>query len=674
MGLDLSSLNEPQREAIRTIEGPVLVLAGAGTGKTTVVTYRIGWMLEHGIDPTTILAVTFTNKASREMQERVKRLLPDINHSDLTICTFHSFCGRVMRRYARRFGYTPAFGIADDGDQRDLIRQSLVELGLSLDELKIPRIQQYISNAKNRLAMPEDVKNDPNQEWAHIIGGVYELYAEKLHAMNLVDFDDLIMLTARLLREDEAARDELRERYQYILVDEYQDTNAAQAELLRRLTGQRQNLCVVGDDDQSIYGWRGAEIHNILDFPNQYDNTKVVKLEQNYRSTETILRAANALIGTNRQRHAKALWSGRSSEDLLRLQELPTEREEASFVAKVIQELRFSRDLELRDIAVLYRSNALSRLPEEALRAKGIEYRVIGGQSFYERREIKDALAYLRVLTNERDDQSLLRILNVPPRGFGAASLEKLRLRREYSSNGMQRLLAEEQYLNAIPSTARESARQFMKQVRAARRSLRSNDRISASVYQYLKDIGYIPGMPKIYKQRSEYLKRYENVQEFVHAIHEYEQRAAEPSLQDFLERNTLAEVHDENDDEEENAVTLMTVHASKGLEFKLVLVVGVSHHIFPHQRSIMERALDEERRLFYVALTRAKDLLILTRPRSRNILQHGRMVEKRSLPSQFLDELPSDFLITNDDDLFAAAGKEATLDHLAMLKKRWGG
>ena len=672
MPLNLSSLNAPQQEAIRTIDGPVLVLAGAGTGKTTVVTYRIGWILQSGVQPEHILAVTFTNKAAREMKERIVRLLPNEKHSALTVATFHAFCGRLLRRYARRFGYTPSFGIADDGDQRDLIRQSLVELGNHSDELTVPRMQSWISAAKNKLYPPDDVRDDPSQEWADTIATVYASYSKRLHAMNLVDFDDMILLVARLLQQDEEARNELREQYQYILVDEYQDTNMAQAELLRQLAGERQNLCVVGDDDQSIYGWRGAEIDNILQFPQQYPGTKVIKLEQNYRSTEVILKTANTVIGGNRQRHAKELWSERGHGDVIRLHELPTEREEASFVARVVQELRFERKLEPKDIAVLYRSNALSRLPEEALRAKAIPYRVIGGQSFYERREIKDTLAYMRVLENERDEQALLRILNVPPRGIGTTTIEKLRLRREFSSSPMQRVLGEDQFLSVIPAATAESARGFLGCIRQARRIVAQPGKLSAKVYQYLKDIGYISGLPKIYKKRSEYLRRYENVQEFIHAIHEYEQRAADPSLRDFLERNSLSEAADQKEEENENAVTLMTVHAAKGLEFSLVVVVGMSHHTFPHHRSVLERMLDEERRLFYVAITRAKDLLILTRPRTRNTLQHGRMVEKRSLPSQFLAEVPSEFLTVNDNALFESAGTDGALDHLAMLKQRW--
>ncbi|MFT5128666.1 MAG: DNA helicase-2/ATP-dependent DNA helicase PcrA [Rhodothermales bacterium] len=672
--MNLSTVNPQQRDAIKHIKGSLLVLAGAGTGKTTVITYRIGYMLEQGVEPEAILAVTFTNKAASEMRQRVKALLPEVDHNALTICTFHSFCCAVLRRYIHKLGFPRRFGIADEGDQNDLIRQCMSELGLLKGDLEHRFFKNGISDAKNVLHTAEDIREMGKMEWFETLATVYSLYNQKLREMGLVDFDDLLMLTVRLLNEQDEIRKKFQERYRNILVDEFQDTNHAQYELIRVLAGRTRNVCVVGDDDQSIYGWRGADVSNILDFPTNFPGAKVVKLEQNYRSTNNILQAANAVIGNNDMRHDKALWSAAGEGEKLRLFERLNEGDEADLVGRLFGELAHRLDVSYDQMAILYRSNAQSRSFEIALRKRGLPYRVVGSRSFFERREIKDAIAYLRIIDNERDDLSLLRVINVPPRGIGAKTLDRLRVQREHSSMGMQQIIQDEEFLSSIPPKAAESIRSFNRELRKARTAFSLPGQLSQHAVDYLKDIGYIPGLPRMYKDRDEYLMRYENVQEFLHAVHEYENKVDEPPfLIDFMQANALLDMNDRVDDkDQEEGITLMTVHASKGLEFDAVCVVGMDQKLFPHGRSIDDHNLDEERRLFYVAVTRAKKYLALTRARKRTRLDHGRMRELRTLPSMFLAELPEELVILNDESLFAPADQGSVESAIANLMARW--
>jgi DNA helicase II / ATP-dependent DNA helicase PcrA len=672
--MNLDTVNAPQRDAIKHIKGPLLVLAGAGTGKTTVITYRIGYMLEQGVDPKAILAVTFTNKAAAEMRQRVKALLPDADHDALTISTFHSFCCAVLRRHISKLGFPKRFGIADEGDQNDLIRQCMGELGIKKEDLDHRFFKNGISDAKNMLHTADDIRDMGKMAWFETLARVYSLYNEKLREMALVDFDDLLMLTVRLLNEHEDLRGRFQDRYRNILIDEFQDTNHAQFELIRVLSGRTRNVCVVGDDDQSIYGWRGADISNILEFPQNFPGAKVVKLEQNYRSTNCILEAANAVIQNNDQRHDKALWSAAGDGEKIRLYERLNEADEAEHVTRLLGELAHRMDVSYDNMAILYRSNAQSRSFEISLRKRGLPYRVVGSKSFFERREIKDAIAYLRIIDNERDDLSLLRIINVPARGVGKTTLDKLRVQREHSSNSMQQIIQDDQFLGTIPPKAAESIRAFNRELRNARVAFATPGQLSQHAIDYLKAIGYIAGLPKMYKDRDEYLMRYENVQEFLHAVHEYERKTdGLPFLNDFMQANALLDMNDRVDEErDKDSITLMTVHASKGLEFEAVCIVGLDQKLFPHGRSIDDHNLDEERRLFYVAVTRAKKYLSLLRARKRTRLDRGRMRELRTMPSMFLSELPEELLIRNDDSLFAPADQGSVDNAIANLMARW--
>jgi DNA helicase-2/ATP-dependent DNA helicase PcrA len=672
--MNLDRVNPEQRDAITHIKGPLLVLAGAGTGKTTVITYRIGYMLEQGVAPDNILAVTFTNKAAAEMRQRVRALLPQADHDALTISTFHSFCCAVLRRHIHKLGFPKRFGIADEGDQNDLIRQCMNEYGIKKDELDHRFFKNGISDAKNMLHTADDIRDMGKMAWFETLAKVYTLYNEKLRDMALVDFDDLLMLTVRLLNENDELRGKFQDRYRNILVDEFQDTNHAQFELIRLLSGRTRNVCVVGDDDQSIYGWRGADVSNILEFPDNFPGTKVVKLEQNYRSTNSILEAANAVISNNAARHAKALWSGSGDGEKLRFYERMNEADEADHVGRLFGEFAHRHDLPYEEMAILYRSNAQSRNFELALRKRNLPYRVVGSRSFFERREIKDAIAYLRIIDNERDDLSLLRILNVPPRGIGKSTLDRLRVQREHSSKTMQQILQDGHFLGAIPPKAADSIRCFNRELRNARITFATPGKLSQHAIDYLKAIGYIDGLPKLYKDRDEYLSRYENVQEFLHAIHEYEQKTPGlPFLSDFMEANALIDMNDRVDEKDEGkGITLMTVHAAKGLEFDAVCIVGLDQKLFPHGRALDEHNLDEERRLFYVAITRARKFLTLTRARKRTRLDRGRMRELRTLPSMFLAELPEELVINNDESLFAPADEGSVQDAIANLMARW--
>jgi superfamily I DNA/RNA helicase len=674
IGMNLDKVNPPQREAIKHIKGSLLVLAGAGTGKTTVITYRIGYMLEQGVPAKEILAVTFTNKAATEMRHRVKALLPDADHDALTISTFHSFCCAVLRRHIGKLGFPKRFGIADEGDQNDLIRQCMGELGIRKEDLDHRFFKNGISDAKNMLHTATDIRDMGKMAWFETLAQVYTLYNQKLREMALVDFDDLLMLTVRLLNEHDELRAKFQGRYRNIMVDEFQDTNHAQFELIRVLAGRTRNVCVVGDDDQSIYGWRGADISNILNFPQNFPGTKVTKLEQNYRSTNHILEAANAVIRNNDTRHDKALWSASSEGEKLRLYERLNETDEADHVTRVLSELAHRQNVPYDGMAILYRSNAQSRSFEISLRKRGLPYRVVGSRSFFERREIKDAIAYLRIIDNEKDDLSLLRIINVPPRGIGKATLDRLRVQREHSSNSMQQIIQDEQFLASIPHKAAESIRAFNSELRKARVAFANPSELSQKGIEYLKAIGYIPGLPRMYKDRDEYLIRYENVQEFLHAVHEFEKKVdGLPFLSDFMQANALLDMNDRVDeDEDKNSITLMTVHASKGLEFAAVCIVGLDQKLFPHGRSIDDHNIDEERRLFYVAITRAKEYLCLTRARKRTRLDRGRMRELRTLPSMFLSELPDELIIWNDDSLFAPADQDSVDNAIANLMARW--
>ncbi len=669
MAVDLSRLNAAQKAAVQQIEGPVLVLAGAGTGKTTVITIRICYMLENGIAPENILAVTFTNKAAREMKERLHQMVPWLKPDQLTMSTFHSFCCRVLRRYAKRIGYGNNFGIADEGDTKDIIREIITDRHLKTERQNEAYFISGISNAKNDLKMPEDLKTS-NRALVQVIGQVYELYQQRLRQMNLIDFDDLLVKTVMLWREHPEILKEYQERYRYIMVDEYQDTNHCQAELLRLLVGDNHNICVVGDDDQSIYGWRGADIDNILDFPNQYANTKIIKLEENYRSTDLILQAANAVIAHNSKRHGKALWSAQKKSEPIKIVTGRNSEDEAKLVGDLIRNYAFDHNLKYDDIAVLYRSNHLSREFELAFRKASIPYRVVGSKAFYERREIKDAVAYLRLIVNPWDDLSFRRIINVPPRGIGAKSMERMEQFAEVSRSSMLAAVRQGELQDQLPDKAKAELRSFLKAYDRAAAEFKKPGALPDKIYEYLDSLGYIDGLKRIYKKHEESLMRRENVIEFISSAIKFQ----DVSLLDFMEINSLTDNQDKLDDEEEqnkDAVTLLTVHAAKGLEYPLVFIIGLEQKLFPHERSIEDRDIDEERRLFYVAVTRAKQHLVLTRALNR---QKFGQAAQRSLTSQFLMELPEELVEKlTPEDLFVPASDDTVANTFDQLREMYG-
>lgn len=671
--MDLSHLNPEQRDAVTQIDGPVLVLAGAGTGKTTVIASRIAWMIAQGVAPESILAVTFTNKAAGEMKQRVAALMPQADSEKLLVSTFHSFCCQTLRKHITHFGYTRGFGIADDSDQRDIVRELMKAMAINASDsdLDVNFFRNGISDAKNKGQGPDEVRGLGRASWFPILADVYAGYQSKLRQMNLVDFDDLLWLTVRLWQEVPDIREEYRDRFHYLMVDEFQDTNAIQSQLLNLLVGRRANICVVGDDDQSIYGWRGADISNILDFPLRYPGAKVVKLEQNYRSTNTILSAANAVILGNSDRHEKVLWSERGSGEKLRVFEVPGERDESETVTRLLSHFNFQRAVGYDEMAILFRSNYQSRQYEMALRDKSIPYRIVGAQSFYDRREIKDAMAYLRLVQNPRDDLSLLRIINVPPRSIGARTIDKLLLQRQYSSKPLVDILSDSQFIASVSQGAANAIAQFLAVWKDACRRFAEPGDLGAKARDYLETIGYVDGLGKIYNSQAEAIARWENVREFINSVFDFaERRGPEATLRDFLESHALADGNDrvEDNTSANGGVTMMTVHAAKGLEYRLVMVVGMEQRQFPHERSLADGQTDEERRLFYVAVTRAREFLLFSR-----VKQRTRFGEKRFMQSsQFLDELPAELVDVNGAELFETPSVEEGQRLIDALKARY--
>ncbi len=642
--MDLDHLNPAQRDAVQQLDGALLVLAGAGTGKTTVITHRIAALLRSGIPARHILAVTFTNKAASEMKARLITMLPEFNTKRMFVGTFHAFGCSVLRRFGDRLGYSKAFAIADTDDQNGVLKQVLTDMKLGEGELKFEFFKNGIRHANNNMQNAEGIRNSGRMSWFSTLADVYDAYQRRLKSMNLVDFDDLLGLPVKLWTMDQRILEEYRDRYRYLLIDEYQDTNRIQAEMIRLLSGTRKNICAVGDDDQCIYGWRGAEVNNILEFEKGYPGARIFKLEQNYRSTNNILAAANAVITNNSRRHTKTLWSEGTSGDQIKLFEVATETVEANVIADLVQDIRYEKDIPYNEIAILFRSNFQSRVFEQSLREHRIPYRIVGAKAFYERREIKDALAYLKVLHNKADNMSLLRILNVPSRGIGEKTVEKLKEIAETTDSALVDALENEEFLASTRSAVAKRVREFSEAFQRGVENFDESMSLSAKVRLYLDDIGYLAGLKTIYKIREEQAVRVENVEEFINSAALFEERFAETaSLQNFLESYALMDDNDrvrEADAEIEN-VTLMTVHAAKGLEYEIVIVAGLEEDLFPHELSVKEDNLEEERRLFYVALTRAKQQLVLSRARTR--MRYNR--KEIRCPSQFIAELPQELI-----------------------------
>jgi DNA helicase II / ATP-dependent DNA helicase PcrA len=646
----LSSLNPPQREAVEKTEGALLILAGAGSGKTRVITLRIAYLIaEKKVPPYNILAVTFTNKAAGEMRERVNGFLQGQQlQSAPLIATFHSLCVRILRQDIEHLGegYTKSFTIYDTADQQKVIKACVKDIGLDEKQLSARLVQSQISASKNR---GEDFEMFASRvEYADekraAIARVFKLYEERLNNANALDFDDLLIKTVRLLRKSPEVREKYNNKFKYILVDEYQDTNALQFALIQYLTEKQQNICVVGDDAQSIYGFRGADIGNILSFEEHYPNAKVIMLEQNYRSTQTILDAADAIISNNEGRKEKKLWTSKEGGEKIFYYQAFDADNEARFVASRIEE--HQRRSPQEKTAVLYRTNAQSRVFEDAFRRLRIEYNIVGGFSFYERAEVKDIIGYLKLILNPFDDIALLRVVNTPPRGLGKTSLDELSFRaKDFGGSHWEALaiITDEKYdqpLNLTPR-ALESLRTFKKTIEKLQvkstESSQTDKPVTEIVIAAIEDTGYANMLRA--ENSDESATRLENLEELVNAAVDYDKQE-ENGLRDFIDHAALSSDMDKFD---RNArVTLMTVHSAKGLEFPTVFLVGLEDGIFPHSRSINDpKELEEERRLAYVAITRAEKNLYVTHSLRRRVYGEEMAAE----PSQFLNELPLDLI-----------------------------
>jgi len=644
------SLNPKQAEAVRTTEGPLLILAGAGSGKTRVITVRIAYLIaEKKIAPHNILAVTFTNKAAGEMRERVRKLLADEKMNSMPlISTFHSLCVRILRQDIEKLeaGYTRAFTIYDTDDSQKIVKMCIKELGLDEKQLPARTVRSAISLAKNR---GEDVdaftsKTEHTDERRAAMAKVFKMYEERLNKANALDFDDLLIKTVVLLRRSPETRDKYNDRFKYILVDEYQDTNALQFALISFLTEKQKNICVVGDDAQSIYGFRQADIRNILEFEQHYPDAKVILLEQNYRSTQTILDAAHSIIDKNINQKKKKLWTQNTGGERIFYYQAQDSDNEARFVASRIEE--HSRRNSDQRIAVLYRTNAQSRVFEEAMRRQRINYNIVGGFSFYERAEIKDIIAYVKIILNPFDDIALLRVINNPPRGLGKTSLDEIQARARSRGVSVWEMICAildndiDQPVNLTPR-ARTALRAFKMTIEklqlSAETASTSEKPVSEVVIAAIEDSGYAPMLRTENSEEAE--ARLENLEELVNAAVDYD-RAEEDGLREFIDHSALSADTDKYD--EKAAVTLMTIHAAKGLEFPIVFIAGLEDGIFPHSRSLNDnKELEEERRLAYVAITRAEEVLYLTHSMRRRV--YGEYLA--SEPSQFLNELPLELI-----------------------------
>ncbi|HTR33477.1 MAG TPA: UvrD-helicase domain-containing protein [Gaiellaceae bacterium] len=631
----LADLNPAQRQAVLTTEGPLLVIAGAGSGKTRVLTHRVAHLLSAiGAKPNEILAITFTNKAAQEMKERVERALGPIARA-IWIMTFHAACGRILRREAERLGYRSNFTIYDQADQVRLVKACLEELDRDPKRF-VPRgIHAQISKAKNQLISADEYSARVASFYDQTVADVYQLYQRRLFASNAADFDDLLMLTVDVLQRFPEAHEKWSKAFRYILVDEYQDTNHAQYVLLKLLASEHGNLMAVGDPDQSVYAFRGADIRNILDFERDFPATRVIPLEQNYRSTNTILAAANAVISHNRERKEKNLWSELGEGELVHVVETEDEHAEARFVAAEIAALIGSGS-SASEIAVTYRTNAQSRVLEDVLVRQGIDYQVIGGPRFYERAEIKDAVAYLQALDNPFDAVSLLRIANRPRRGIGDTSVARLQTYADGLGISLWDATAHPEEAGLAPASAR--AVKGFRSVMESLLATATDSAVAGIVEAVLERTGYLDALEA--ERTIEARGRIENLEELVGVAREYDGAAQEPSLSGFLQEISLYSDQDalRGDDDGAGQVTLLTLHNAKGLEFRSVFILGLEEGVFPHVRSLEENSLEEERRLCYVGMTRAKERLTLTHAMRRNLF--GR--SEANLPSRFLDELPS--------------------------------
>ena len=640
----LKGLNDKQYEAVVNTEGPCLVIAGAGSGKTKVLTHKIAYLIgEKQVKPWNILAITFTNKAANEMKERIGNLVGDVA-ADIWMGTFHSICVRILRRFIDRIGFDSSFIIFDTSDQRTLVKACIKSIGLDDKMFTDRSVLSEISNAKNEMLEPDQYTVRANGDFRkEKIALVYEMYQKRLKENNTIDFDDIINYTIKILMENPDILEYYSDKFHYVLVDEYQDTNKAQFTLVTMLASKNGNITVVGDNDQGIYSFRGADISNILNFERDFPGTKIIKLEQNYRCTGNILKAANAVIKNNEVTYKKELWTENEVGNLPAVYSAKNEYDEGTYIAQQIEHLRREEYYKYSDFAILYRMNTQSRAIEEILRRESIPYKIIGGLKFYERKEIKDIISYLRLIQNPSDNLSLKRIINEPKRGIGKTSLDKIEELSINSGVPMYEIIknAEQYGLNRVFLNSREFVN-AIEELRAKKEDIKISDLIKET----LKKSGYTQALEN--ENTIEAENRIENLDEFLTVAIEFEDESADNKLSDFLEGITLSSDID-NMEEAEETVTLMTLHSAKGLEFPVVFLVGMEEGIFPGYKSIGEpKELEEERRLCYVGITRAKEHLFLTCSKQRTIFGSTSCNQV----SRFLREIPSDLLDGYDDAL----------------------
>lgn len=660
----LSDLNENQREAVLHVNGPLMIVAGAGSGKTKVLTTRIAHLMKQGVDAFNILALTFTNKAAAEMKERIERILGNTEARNLYIGTFHSVFARILRSEAPKLGYPSNFTIYDADDAKSLIKSIISENNLD-DKLYKPNlVYNRISAAKNSLIGPAQYLNEPSitQEDARanrpLTGQIYAQYVSRCFKNGAMDFDDLLFKMYELLKTLPEVLAKYQHKFKYVLIDEYQDTNTAQYKIVKMLAAVHENICVVGDDAQSIYSFRGATIQNILQFQNDYDDVKVIKLEQNYRSTQHILHVANTIIGNNKHQIPKNLWTENDHGEKIKLVRTLTDNDEGRYVADAIAEHKLRFHYSNSDFVILYRTNAQSRSFEESLRRMNIPYRIYGGLSFYQRKEVKDLIAYLRVVANPRDEEAIKRIINYPTRGIGKTSLDKLIIAANESNRPLWDILVNASSLG-LKGAAAGAVEGFVNMIRSAQTMLSTHN-----AYDVAFTLGKNSGLVKeLYSDKTvEGLQRYENVQELLNSIKEYTETPnadgeleEDKSLGAYLQNITLLTDADKDKDEAGNdVVKLMTIHAAKGLEFSCVFAVGLEENLFPSSMSMYSREdLEEERRLFYVVVTRAKQRLWITFANSR--YRFGQLVQND--PSRFISEVPEDYIDKNYAGMAGARG-----------------
>lgn len=635
----LEELNPAQKEAVISTEGPLLILAGAGSGKTKVITYRIAYLImKKDVDPENILAITFTNKAANEMKERVEGLIGDIA-KDVWIYTFHKACIRILRRDVDKIGFSRSFVIFDTNDQISLISDCIKDLNLSEEQFKPKSILECISRAKESLIEPEEYQRVYGENFRNAkIQELYHRYQERLQKNNALDFDDIISYTIKLFKTRPDVLGYYQEKFKYIMVDEYQDTNMSQYYLIHLLSLKHRNVCVVGDDDQSIYGWRGADIRNILEFEKDFKGAKVIKLEQNYRSTQYILNAANNVIKNNKGRKAKNLWTQKLGGEKIRLLRAKNEHEEIQLVVNEIKRLKEKEGRRNRDFAILYRINAQSRVAEEVMLMNNIPYKIVGGFRFYDRKEIKDILAYLRVLVNPYDDVSFRRIINTPKRGIGINSIDMILDFADSKRMDVYTALLNIEEIPNMNARIRKKVREFVDLINGF---MKDRDRLSVFelTLEILDKTGYIRELEQDTSMESR--DRLENIKEFLGVIKEFEKNSIDKSLEAFLTEVSLISDLDSLT-EGQDAVIMMTLHSAKGLEFPVVFIVGMEEGIFPYMKALRDpEEMEEERRLCYVGITRAKERLYFSYCENRYIFGYNTMGEV----SRFIREIPKDLI-----------------------------